>query len=71
MKRIQLTFNLTDKLGLRSVEFDYNSTHLPNDSELITKVCFAAIKAVRLNKDDMQLQDLLNELNIGLPKEGE
>lgn len=64
MKHIKLTIGLTDELGIKSVTIDYNDTELKSNSELVQRVAFTLLKAYSLNKDDMKLQDLLNELNI-------
>ena len=61
---IQLTFNFTHDLGLRSFEYDVNTTGLPNDSELLKKISFTLLKALHMNNDDVQLQDMLFELGI-------
>lgn len=61
---IQLGIHLTKDLGLNMVTVDHNTTSLPSDSVLIKKLSFALLKSISLNKDDLALQDLLNELNI-------
>ena len=62
---IQLGVHLTGSLGMKSVTIDCNTTSLPSDSELIKKVAFTMLRALQLNKEDLALQDLLNELDIG------
>lgn len=64
---IQLTFRLTETLGMKSVTVDLNTTDLPSDSELIKKLAFTILKSLSLNKEDIAVQNLLNEL--GIPKQ--
>jgi hypothetical protein len=64
MKYIQLGLHLTDDLGIKSVTIDHNETDLPSDSKLITLIAFALLKSIHLNKSDLELQDMLNELGI-------
>ena len=64
MKYVELGIFLTDDLGIKAVVIDQNETGLPSNSELIEKVCITLLKSLSLNKEDVQLQDLLNELNI-------
>lgn len=61
---IQLGVHLNEGLGITSVTIDHNTTDLPSDSELIKKVAFTLLKAINLNKEDVMLQDLLNEMDI-------
>jgi hypothetical protein len=68
MKYIQLGFFLTDELGIKSILIDQNNTGLPNDSKLLENIAFAILKASHINRDSLILQDLLNELDISLPK---
>ena len=64
MKLIQLTFELTDELGIKSISYVYNDTDLPSNSETLGSIAIAILKAINLNKDSLLVQDLLNELNI-------
>lgn len=64
MKHIQITVGLTDDLGVKSITFDYNDTHLPCDSKLIELLSFAMLTSCRTNKESMGVQDLLNETGI-------
>lgn len=61
---IQFGVHLNERLGITSVTIDHNTTDLPNDSELIKRVAFTLLKAIQLNKGDIMLQDLLNEIGI-------
>ena len=64
MKHIILDFKFTDDLGLKSTVIDYNDTDLNNDSDLLRMIAFTLLKALHINKDDIVLQDLLNEIGI-------
>lgn len=66
MKHIKLDIILTDDLGIHSVVFDQNDTELKSDSKLIEKIAVTLIKSTHLNKDSLIVQDMLNELNIGI-----
>ncbi len=61
---IQLGISLTDELGIKSIAISYNSTELENDSKLIEKLAFTILKSLKLNKESVAVQDLLNELGI-------
>lgn len=66
---IQLGINLNEELGLKSVTIDYNTTGLPNDSELLKLVAMTILKAIVLNKESVAVQDLLNDLDITIGKD--
>ena len=68
MKYIELGINLTDDLGIASVIINQNDTNLPSDSNLINRVAFTLLKSMHLNKENIDLQDFLNELDITLSK---
>lgn len=70
MKHIELDIVLTDDLGIKAVVFNRNDTELPNDSKLLSMIGVALIRSVHLNRESMEIQDTLRELNIELPKEG-
>lgn len=61
---IQFGVHLNERLGIKAVTIDHNTTDLPSDSELIKRVAFTLLKSIQLNKEDVMLQDLLNELDI-------
>ena len=63
-KFIQLTFGLTDDLGIKSIAYDINETELPSNGETLGMIAMGMIKALHLNKDSVLVQDLLNELDI-------
>ena len=64
MHYIQLGLHLNEKLGLKSVSIDFNSTDLNNDSKLLEILAFTILRGLKINKDSVLVQDLLNELNI-------
>ena len=64
MHHIQLGLHLNEKLGLKSVSIDFNSTDLNNDSKLLEILAFTILRGLKINKDSVLVQDLLNELNI-------
>jgi len=64
MKQIHIAIGLTDDLGITSVTFLHNDTHLPSDSKLIGLIGMALLKSIHLNKEDCELQDMLGELGI-------
>ena len=64
MKIIQLLFEVSDDLSLKSVTVEYNGTDLASDSTLIKNLCTATLKSLINNKDSVVVQDLLNELGI-------
>lgn len=67
MKNIQLSISLSDDLGLKAIVYDYNDTELPSNSETLGNIAIAILKSLHLNKDDLLIQDLLNELDISRP----
>ena len=64
MKNIQLSISLSDDLGIKAIVYDYNDTELPSNSETLGNIAIAILKSLHLNKDDLLIQDLLNELDI-------
>jgi hypothetical protein len=64
MPYIQLGIFLNDRLGITSVRIDHNDTGLNDDSNLIETVALTLLKSLSLNKESVQVQDLLNELGI-------
>lgn len=64
MKYIEIGIVLNDELGVKSAIIHQNDTELPSNSELIKKVCITLLKSLSLNKQDLELQDMLIELNI-------
>lgn len=61
---IQFGVHLNENLGIKAVTIDHNTTRLPSDSQLLKRVAFTLLKSIELNKEDVMLQDLLNDLNI-------
>jgi hypothetical protein len=61
---IQVQYVLNEDLGLKSVSIDINTTDLNSDSELIKKLAITVLKALSMNKEDVMVQDLLNDLGI-------
>ena len=64
MPYIQLGINLNDQLGIKSVIVEHNDTGFADDSKLIEMVATALLKGLRMNKDSIQVQELLKELGI-------
>jgi hypothetical protein len=64
MKTIQLTFNLSEDLAMKSIVYSYNDTDLPSNSETLGNIAIAMLRSLNLNKDDLIVQDLLIELDI-------
>lgn len=64
---IQIGIHLDDQLGIKKATIDENTTHLPSNSELIYRVAITLIRSLHLNKHDVMIQDLLNELDIAKP----
>jgi hypothetical protein len=64
MKHITLTLKLTDNLGIKSIIIDDNETELPSDSNLIKICAIAMLESIAINKEDLQVQDILNDLDI-------
>lgn len=64
MKTIQLTFNLSEDLAMKSIIYSYNDTDLPSNSETLGNIAIAMLRSLNLNKDDLIVQDLLIELDI-------
>lgn len=64
---IQIGVHLDDQLGIKKATIEWNSTHLPSDSELIKRVAMTLLRSLHLNKHDVMIQDLLNELDIAKP----
>lgn len=67
MKNIQLSISLSDDLGIKAIVYNYNDTELPSNSETLGNIAIAILKSLHLNKDDLLIQDLLNELDISRP----
>ena len=65
---IQLGISLNDALGIKEVAILWNDTELKSDSELIKTIAFTIIKALKLNEEDVMIQDMLNDLDISKPK---
>ncbi|MEN6624541.1 MAG: hypothetical protein ABFD50_23715 [Smithella sp.] len=68
MKHIFLSIELSDELGIKSVTLSHNDTGLKSDSELVKMVAYALLKAYTANKEDVMIQDLLNEVGIPIVK---
>ena len=66
MKIIQITFNLTDELGIKSIVIDQNDTGLPNNTDTIENLAFALYKVIKVNRQDLQIQDILHESKLKL-----
>lgn len=64
---IQLMFDIKDDMGLKSITFQYNDTPLPENSETLKSLAITILKSLKLNRDSVMVQDLLNELDIKLP----
>jgi hypothetical protein len=68
MKYIELAIELNDGLGIKAVSIKYNDTGVPNDSKLLKTVAITLLKSLRLNANDIELQDLLNDIGIDKAK---
>jgi hypothetical protein len=64
MKYIQLSIELTDDLALKKIVFLCNDTGLESDSKLVELIGIAFIKSIYLNKDDLELTEMLDKLGI-------
>lgn len=64
MRIVTLTFAINDKNCIKDIVIDINETDMPNDSNLIKTICWTAVKAIHNDKEDIAIQDLLNELGI-------
>lgn len=64
MKHIILSIELSDELGIKSVTLTHNDTGLKSDSELIKQVAYTILRSYSANKEDVIIQDLLNEVGI-------
>lgn len=69
MPIIVLSFNVDENFGLRSANIDFNNTDLPNNSKTMRLIAIALLTAISLNKDDLVVQYLLNELDIPRTKD--
>lgn len=67
---IEIGIYLDEDYGIKSVTIDHNTTELPSNSELVKRVAFTLLKSLELNKEDMAVNDLLNELDIKVMREG-
>ena len=65
-KYIDLGFHFTEDLGLKAITFNHNDTHLPDDSKTLELIAIAMLKALHTNKQDMEIQDILNHFNISI-----
>jgi len=61
---IQIGVHLNEDLGITSATIDHNTTKLESNSELLRLISIALLKSIYLNKEDLQFQELLSELNI-------
>lgn len=61
---IQLGIHLNKDLKIKSVTIDHNTTDLPTNVDLVKKIAFTLLKSIELNKEDLQLKELLKELQI-------
>ena len=68
MKYIQLGITLNDDLAIKSAIIYHNDTGLEDDYKLIELVSIALLKSVILNKEDLELRDILKECGISLIK---
>lgn len=64
MKSVQLTFVIRDDNALHSVVFDNNDTGIPSDSNLLRNLAITLLKSIALNKEDCEIQDVLNQYDI-------
>jgi len=64
MKSIQLSLSITEDLTLKGVTISYNDTGLESNSELIKILGAAIVRAIDLNSDECEIQDMLNNNNI-------
>lgn len=69
MKYINIGITLTDELVLKSVVIYANDTGLESDTNLIRLLSFALLKSLHLNKEDLELQELLRKYGISKPDE--
>ena len=68
MNLIQLNFNISDDGGLKSITFSYNDTELPDNSTTLKLLAESVLASLKLNHDDIIVQDLLNDLDIKAPE---
>lgn len=64
MKKLTITLNLTDDLKVKSIVFEENETGIKSDSELLNNAATAILSLLKSNKDDIEVQELLNDLQI-------
>lgn len=64
MKTITLTFNISEDLAIKGVQFDFNDTCLPDDSITLYRLALALAVSVKSNEESLGVQDLLNSLDI-------
>lgn len=64
MKNIIIHLEVTDSLGLKSVTITKNETEIPSTSRFLKSIAKAILKALKEDKADIAVQDLLNELGI-------
>lgn len=61
---VTLSIDISKEMTIKAVTIEYNDTGMKDDSELITRLAYTLLKSVDANKDELQLQDLLQDLDI-------
>lgn len=61
---IQIGVHLNEKLGIKSITIEENTTELECNSELLKKICIGVLKSIDLNHEDVQIQDLFNKVGV-------
>jgi len=64
MKTIELKLSITEDLTLKQIIVSYNDTGLENDPELLRMIGSTIVRAVDTNREECEIQYMLNKLNI-------
>ena len=68
MKKITLTFEITDEMGLKAIEAEYVSPEIEYSSKLLKALLVAGLKSLNNNPEACMVADLLWEQNIAVKK---
>ena len=64
MKKIVISFEITEDNKLKSTTFEFNDTPMKSDSDTLMKLLFTGLKALSINREDVKIQDMLNDIGI-------
>lgn len=69
MKYLELGIELSDELALKSIIFHCNETGIEGSARLLRLLAIALLKSIEMNKEDIELQDILFKNGISIEKD--